>query len=144
MATPERQQKRLALKDFQQILTWSVLCAVAAILSCLSGVSLHWQLGPGAPWVPLLAALGLTTGPGRTAFAAGLAIGFSLRSSYRRILRLGVASIVLGWIALEICFIGITEENWHTAISRYALVGAVAGATLAYYRIRQSCKRPTE
>jgi hypothetical protein len=89
------------------------------------------------PWLPILAALGLNSSPGRMAFAAGITMGFTVRSFYRSFFRLGLVGIVLGTIALAVCLPGIDESNWLSGVLRYGAVGGTAGAIIALAHVRR-------
>jgi hypothetical protein len=118
-------------RTIQEVLGWAVACASVALLSCTAGAVLSSHAEDPSPWLLVCTALGLTSAPGRVAFLAGITVGFTVRSLYRTLLRLGLCGVVLGAVALAVCLPVMTEPHWQSLVLRYGIVGGAAGAIVA-------------
>jgi hypothetical protein len=124
-----------------KVLGWSAAGAFVAAASCLVGFLYSRQTGNATPWWSLLAAMGLTTAPGRFAFAAGIAVGVSFRSFYRNLVRLGFLGLVIGAVAFMACAPIIDSGDVRTSVMCYALVGGTAGLVVAIAQLVRDCRR---
>jgi hypothetical protein len=142
-AVPVARVKRATWRNVAEVLSLTVLCAGIAMVSCACGAYLCMRAGNAGTWLPILAVLGVNTGPGRMAFAAGITMGFTVRSFYRSLFRLAMVGTLLGAVALVVCLPGIDESNWVFGMLRYGAVGGAAGAVIAMAQIRrriQACR----
>jgi hypothetical protein len=138
---PPDRERGSGWRAIGKVLGWATAGMAVALLSCVLGAALFLQARDTGLWLSVLSALGLTSTEGRAAFAAGITLGFAVRSFHRPLLRLIGRGAVLGAIALAVCLPSAYSVHWEIGVLRYGIVGGAAGAIVALAQVVKQRRR---